>query len=219
MAVMNQKYKIFGRTRGRSKKFNNSENYLELFKKYKIDNLTASKTYLLDIGTGYGETTIYLAQKNKNKKIIACEKYIDGNLNLIKNIKKNKINNIYLHTGNVYEILDQFEKKITFESIWIFFPDPWPKKRHFKRRLITEKFLNYSHSFIKKNGHIYIATDSTSYIKQIISSIYKCRNLFEWSNQNALHLNISDYFNIETKFLKKAIISGRKPSLFILKKI
>ena len=211
MAGMNQKYKIFGRTRGRSKKFNNSENYLELFKKYKIDNLTTSKTYLLDIGTGYGETTIYLAQKNKNKKIIACEKYIDGNLNLIKNIKKNKINNIYLHTGNVYEILDQLKKKITFESIWIFFPDPWPKKRHFKRRLINVNFFHKIKDFLKKNATIHIASDSKSYISTILMTMHNVKNEFKWMNQNKNEWDYSNMALPQTKYFQKALKKGLNP--------
>ena len=151
--------------------------------------------------------------------IIACEKYVDGNLNLIKNIENNKIKNIFIHPGNVHELLDSNKTKRYFELVWIFFPDPWPKKKHFKRRLISFYFLEKINNYIKKNGEIWIVTDSISYSKHILQSIYQAKKFYKWINQNELHMDLKDYCDLETKFYKKAIISGAKPSLFILKKL
>ena len=100
-----------------------------------------------------------------------------------------------------------------------FFPDPWPKNRHAKRRLITSDFLIKLHKILKESGNIYIATDSTIYIRFILNSIYKCKKYFNWVNQSEINLSIKDYFDIETKYYKKAINSQRKPSLFILRKL
>ncbi len=219
MNTGNFKNRLFGRTRGRSKKKIDIQDYYKNINKFKITKLDTKKKYILDIGTGYGETTIYLANKYPDLIIIACDKYIDGNLNLIKSIKNNSIKNIYIHPGNVNEILDNNLKKQFFEKIWIFFPDPWPKKRHFKRRLITNQFLIKIYPFLKKNGEILIATDSSSYTHFILKALYDSKKYYDWINQNSVHLSPKDYFSLETKFYKKAIISGRKPSLFILKKI
>ena len=103
--------------------------------------------------------------------------------------------------------------------IWIFFPDPWPKNRHAKRRLITSNFLKRIYKILKENSEIYIASDSTIYVRFILNSIYECKDYFQWVNQSEINLSIKDYFNIETKYYKKAIISQRKPSLFILRKL
>ena len=94
-------------------------------------------------------------------------KYIDGNLTLLKNIEKDKINNIQLHNGNVYDVLENLNKKY-FTLVWIFFPDPWPKNRHAKRRLITSDFLMKLHNILKDNSEIHIATDSTIYVLSLI---------------------------------------------------
>ncbi len=214
-----QQNRLYGRTRGRSKKKINIKNYLELLNFYKFSTYETNKSYILDIGTGYGETSIFLSKKYNKDIIISCEKYIDGNLNLLKIIKKEKIHNIKIHNGNALDILDRNSKNLFFNLVWIFFPDPWPKNKHHKRRLITDQFLIKIHSFLKNNGKIVIATDSASYLRFILNSIYLSKNYYEWINQNTTHLSLKDYYDLETKFYKKAIISGRNPSLFILKKI
>jgi len=127
----NYKVRLFGRTRGRSNKKVSYNEYYKIIEKYRIRDLEENKKYILDIGTGYGETSIFLSKNNKDNIILSCEKYVDGNLNLIKKIQQENIINIKLHPGNVYEILDKLGSKEIFEKIWIFFPDPWPKKKTF----------------------------------------------------------------------------------------
>ena len=210
--------RLFGRTRGRSKKKINLKTYYEIVDKYKFQNFNEETEYILDVGSGYGESSIFLAKQFPNKVIISCEKYIDGNIILLKNIEKNKIKNIRLHNGNVYDVLENINKKY-FKLVWIFFPDPWPKNRHTKRRLVTCDFLVKLHKNLKENSEIHIATDSTIYIRFILNSIYKCKDYFVWINQSETNLVIKDYFDIETKYYKKAINSHRKPSLFILRKL
>ena len=211
--------KLFGRTRGRSSKKISLKEYFKIIQEYKIKKFKENSNYILDIGSGYGETSIYLSKKNKDKNIISCEKYIDGNLNLIKKIKLENITNIKIHPGNVYEILNKLGDKRYFDSIWLFFPDPWPKKKHHKRRLITLNFLKKLHNYLKPKGKIYIVTDLPSYTKQILNSIYQANNFYNWVNQNQAYLGYKDHFEFETKFYNKAIIEGRQPILLILKKI
>ena len=214
----NYSKRLFGRTRGRSKKKIDLKKYHQTVDKYKFHNCDKKINYILDIGTGYGETSIFLANKFIDKIVISCEKYIDGNINLLKNIEKNKIHNIRLYNGNVYDVLENTNKKY-FKLVWIFFPDPWPKNRHAKRRLITTDFLVKLHKILKENSEIHIATDSTIYVRFILNSIFNCKDYYLWLNQSNMNLNIKDYFNIETKYYKKAINSQRKPSLFILRKL
>ena len=218
MLSSNYSKRLFGRTRGRSKKNIDLKKYHQTLAKYKFQNCDKNINYILDIGTGYGETSIFLANQFLDKVVISCEKYIDGNIALLKNIEKNKIKNIRLHNGNVYDILEVIYREC-FSLIWIFFPDPWPKNRHAKRRLITSDFLVKLHNTLKESSEIHIATDSTIYVRFILNSIYNCKDYFVWLNQSEMNLHIKDYFDIETKYYKKAINSQRKPSLFILRKL
>ena len=218
MLSSNYSKRLFGRTRGRSKKKIDIKKYHQTVAKYQFQNFDKKINYILDIGSGYGETSIFLANKFLDKVVISCEKYVDGNIVLVKNIEKNKIKNIRLHNGNVYDVLEGLYREC-LSLVWIFFPDPWPKNRHAKRRLITSEFLVKLHNTLKENSEIHIATDSTIYVRFILNSIYNCKDYFVWLNQSEMNLHIKDYFDIETKYYKKAINSQRKPSLFILRKL
>ena len=213
------KYRLFGRTRGRSKKKIDLNNYYKLISESKIKKLDENNNYILDIGTGYGETSIYFSAKYKNYKVITCEKYINGNIYLLDKIKKFKIKNIYVNDCNVHQILDNYKEKKYFNLILIFFPDPWPKKKHIGRRLIDVNFLKKIYSYIKESGKVIIATDSTSYTKDLISYFYILKDIYEWTNQNKIYLDIKDFFNFETKYYRKAINSGRKSNIFVLRKL
>ena len=90
MLSNNYTNRLFGRTRGRSKKKINLKNYYEIVDKYKFEKFNKKFDYILDIGTGYGETSIFLAKQFSDKVVISCEKYINGNIILIKNIEKKK---------------------------------------------------------------------------------------------------------------------------------
>ena len=212
-------YRLYGRTRGRSNKKINIEDYKTKLNKFKIIKLDKKKDYILDIGTGYGETSIYLSKKYPERTVIACEKYIDGNIKLLKKIDRYNLKNIKIFDGNVNKILEELNIEQYFNAVWIFFPDPWPKKKHFKRRLLTSAFLKKLHTFLKSKGRICIATDSVSYTRSILNIIFENKNLFEWLNQTQAYLSVKDVYDIETKFYKKAINSGRNPILFILQKI
>ena len=94
------------------------------------------------------------------------------------------------------------------------FPDPWPKKKHYKRRLINDNFFTKVYPYLKKDGKIFIATDSSSYLKSIMNSIYKTKSLFNWLN-NIPQNWIYEMLDLPcTKFFKKAQNSYR-PSFFI----
>ena len=213
------KYKIYGRKKGRKKK---NQNLHQTFIKSIITkdiNIKKKDNNILDIGSGSGENSIYQSIKFSKSKIIACETYLNGNINLCHEIFKKKIYNILIYNGNVLELLDTIRKKNVFDTIWILFPDPWPKKRHFKRRLINNDFMKRLISMIKKDGNIHIVTDSQSYLRQILSSIYKFRNYFSWENQIIDSWGFDLYKFPQTKFYKKAIKSNRKPFYIKLKKI
>ena len=141
------KYKLFGRFKGRKKSYLLSSND---FKKYLINkdtNIHPKNYNILDIGSGSGENAVYLSFIHPHAKIITCELFEDGNINLSNEIIKKSIDNIKLFQGNVLEFLDCLKKAKIFNEIWILFPDPWPKARHHKRRLLNINFLELIYSY------------------------------------------------------------------------
>jgi tRNA (guanine-N7-)-methyltransferase len=213
------KYKLFGRFKGRKKIHHPS--FMDL-KKYQFNaekDINKSKYSILDIGSGSGENALFLSNIYPKSKIITCELFEDGNINLVNQIIKNQIMNIRLFQGNVLEFLDLAEPLLTFDEIWILFPDPWPKIRHHKRRLINNIFLENISKYLKKSGKLMIATDSQSYIQSIIQNIFLMQNTYMWNNQKVSEWNYNNLELPRTKFYKKATKSNRNSMFFELLKI
>ena len=201
------KYRLYGRSRGRNK--NNIEK--SDVSNIKINKIDSSKYNVVDIGPGYGESTIEIAKTNNRKIVIACEKYIDGINNLIKEIGRNSLKNVFIFDGNANQFLDEYCTTQSISELWILFPDPWPKKRHFKRRLINDSFFNKIKKLLKKDGSIHIATDSKNYLSQILMNIYNVKNDFLWANQERNQWYYSNLSLPKTKYFKKAMKSGLNP--------
>jgi len=212
-------YKLFVIFKVRKKKNNSTFNLLNEFNIDIKKDINKDNYNILDIGSGSGENAIHLSKLYSNVQIITCELFEDANLNLCNQIILNKIQNISLFQGNVLEFLDILNQKSIFDEIWVLFPDPWPKVRHHKRRLINDNFLKFIYFFIKKNGSLFIASDSQSYNRSIINIIFRLKNLFLWKNQNFEDWNYDLLDLPKTKFNKKAIKSNRNSMIFKLNKI
>ena len=213
------KYKLYGRFKGRKKNNNRAFNLLNNFNIDIKKDINQVNYNILDIGSGSGENAIHLSKLYSKAQIITCELFEDGNLNLCNQIILKKIRNISLFKGNVLEFLDILNQKSIFDEIWILFPDPWPKVRHHKRRLINDNFLKFIYFFIKKNGSLIIASDSQSYNRSIVNMIYRLKHLFFWKNQNFEDWNYDLLDLPKTKFYKKALKSNRNSMIFRLNKI
>jgi len=216
MIIDNFKYKLFGRFKGRKKSKQISFNNYKVSIKDDIDHRNFN---ILDIGSGSGENALFLSNFYSNAKVITCELFEDGNINLFNSIQINKIENIRLFNGNVLEFLDKLNHFLIFDQIWILFPDPWPKKRHHKRRLINSSFLKKVHLYIKNSGKLMIASDSQSYIQSILEIIYDVKEFYCWKNQRVAKWNYSNLELPRTKFYRKAEKSNRNTMIFKLRKI
>lgn len=214
--VENIRQKItYGRRRGRIKK-KKLLRYKEDIQKYKFTKFENDKEYILDIGSGNGENTINLSKIYKDKIIIASEVYVDGNYSLLKKIENDKINNIRIFNDNFLFLLEKI-KYGSITEIWILYPDPWPKKKHNKRRLIDEKFLLSISNIIKNQGRIFIATDSEDYFCHILNAFYNTK-VFLWENDEPFQWNQPFLYMAKTSFFKKAQKNGKKSKFMIFKK-
>ena len=216
--IENQEYKLFGRKRARKKKqINNIKEVSKYFVKF--IEFKKNKRYVLDIGSGSGENSINLSNIYPKSEIIACDIFLDGNYNLCNKIIDKKIKNISIYNGNVLELLDSIKTTNLFNSVWILFPDPWPKKKHFKRRLINKKFMLKLNKYINKGGFVHIVIDNQSYFRQILNVIYDIRKYLLWINQDKISWEFDLNIFPETKFYKKAIKYSRNPIYIKLKKL
>ncbi len=133
----------------------------------------SSRELILEIGFGMGASTTEIAKANPNKNYLAIEVHSPGVGNLIKLIQENHIFNLKIIQHDAVEVLNAMIKNDSLDGIHIFFPDPWPKKRHHKRRLIQGNFLKLMAQKIKQSGYLHIATDWEDYALWIIDLLDK----------------------------------------------
>ena len=156
----------------------------------------------LEIGFGNAEHLVQQAINNPEILFIGSEVYMSGIGMLISKIKENDIKNIRIFSDDIRLLLDADPTK-TFDSVKIICPDPWPKDRHHKRRLINKDFLNMIHGFIKENGNLFISTDWENYAESI-KNLLESEGLFIKSEKIYLEKN-----NL-TKFEQRGELEGRK---------
>jgi tRNA (guanine-N7-)-methyltransferase len=161
---------------------------------------------LLEIGFGMGTSTAEIAKANPNKNYIAIEVHSPGVGNLIKLIQENDIFNLKIIQHDAVEVLNAMIKNDCLDGIHIFFPDPWPKKRHHKRRLIQESFLKLMAQKIKQSGYLHIATDWEDYALWIIDLLDK-ETLLQKTSENFFEK--PDYRPL-TKYENRGIKLGYK---------
>ena len=163
--------------------------------------------FWLEIGFGSGEHLINQALKNPNIFFIGCDLYINGIVSLLNQILEKNINNIAIFTEDARELVNRSPKDL-FSKVFILFPDPWPKKRHFKRRLINQEFLNSLSRVMEHDGILHICSDVLSYVRWILYQIAKNSN-FIWivrrSNDWPKKLNN----HVLTKYEQKAKDNSR----------
>ena len=193
----------------------NNLKYLEKYEVFNIDDISKAKISFskltLEIGFGNGENTLALAKANPGTLYLASEVYIAGIGYRLGEIIKNDIKNIKLISGDIRLFIEQINKPI-FDDILIICPDPWPKLKHHKRRMINSKFLKLAHSVIKNNGNLIMSTDWEDYAESIEETIL--------DSNGYKRLKSSSYEKLElTKFQKRAVEEGRKIYTFTLKKV
>ena len=211
----NFSYRLFGRSKGRGKSIKITNKALKI----KIKKIDPSRYNIIDIGSGYGESTLEIAKNDNKKFVISCEKFIDGINKIAENNLHFSLRNISIFHGNVHQLLDEYCPNRSISEIWILFPDPWPKKRHNKRRLINVSFFNKIEQYLKEDGIIHIASDSKLYISEILNSVYQVKKDFKWINQNKEGWNYMNLAMPKTKYFQKALEKGLNPFYLKLMKL
>lgn len=121
----------------------------------------------LEIGFGGGEHLIAQATQNPETGFIGCEPFIDGVAKALGSIDSLGLSNVRIHDSDARDILGWLTPK-SIDRVFILFPDPWPKKRHWKRRIIRGDFLDLLHSRCKPKAQIRFATDIASYVNEAV---------------------------------------------------
>lgn len=122
---------------------------------------------VMDIGVGTGDTTFFHAESHPENNYLAIEVHKPGIGRLLNTIESKNLLNIKIINHDVVDVLQEQIPNDSLSQIFIFFPDPWPKKKHHKRRLINHDLLKLLKKKLTSNGRLHIATDWKDYAKHI----------------------------------------------------
>lgn len=163
---------IYGRRQSRPLRQSQKNLWENLFNDFKIDLKNLPNYHIgevvLEIGFGNGENLAYQAIKHPQALCIGCEPFVNGVASLLAKIAKNQLTNIRIFNDDAKLLLAALPNHFT-NLTFILFPDPWPKKRHHRRRFITMDNLLLLHQKMKKDGELVIATDHPEYLTWILN--------------------------------------------------
>lgn len=126
------------------------------------------KEIILEIGFGMGDATHEIAASHRDKGFLGVEVHAPGVGKLLDRIDKRGLKNIRIIQHDICEVMEEMIPSASLDGVHIFFPDPWPKKKHHKRRLIQEPFLSDLVGLIKPGGYLYAVSDWEDYADQIL---------------------------------------------------
>lgn len=125
---------------------------------------------ILEIGFGMGETTAAIALAHPDHNYLGVEVHSPGVGSLLKQIGEQGLTNLRIVQHDAVEVVEHMLAPACLAGIHVFFPDPWPKKRHHKRRLIQPAFLHLLAARLAPGGYLHLATDWEEYAQQMLES-------------------------------------------------
>jgi tRNA (guanine-N7-)-methyltransferase len=122
---------------------------------------------VMEIGYGMGEATWQIAKDNPAINYLGVEVHMPGVGKLMARIEEFALTNVKLIERDVFEVFHYMIEDGALDGVHLYFPDPWPKKRHFKRRIVNQRFIAEVATKLKPGGYLHIATDWVPYAEWI----------------------------------------------------
>ncbi len=186
-------------------------------KSLELNALSSNRPVWLEVGFGGGEHLVHQAVANPDVHIIGCEPYINGVATLLGKIRKARVSNISVHPGDARDMMDVLPVA-SIDRAFLLYPDPWPKKRHHRRRFVTPEHLDPMARCLKPGAIFRLATDIEDYVRQTLEQM-TARNDFEWLDERP-----GDWHNPwpdwpSTRYEQKALREGRTPHYLTFRKL
>lgn len=173
-----------------------------------------TQTLRLEIGFGGGEHLAHHASLNPDMHYIGCEPYINGVAKCLVAIEDKQLSNIRIHNGDARDLITQLPDAC-LEHVFILFPDPWPKLRHHKRRLVQKAFLTMLAPKMQTGATLQLATDHVDYAQWMIEHCQYHPD-FTWQKQSDYNTPPAQW--TKTRYQCKAEEEGRSAQFFRLVK-
>ncbi len=163
----------------------------------------------LEIGFGGGEHLLAQAAHHPETLFIGCEPFINGVAKCLAGIDSQKLRNIRLYTNDARRLIETMPEACV-DSVFILFPDPWPKIRHHKRRLVSLETLAMLARVYKPGGRLLLATDHVDYSIWMFEVLQQTPH-YRWTAREQADWNTPPMDWTETKYQRKTSAEGRRP--------
>ena len=164
----------------------------------------------LEIGFGGGEHMIAMAGAHPEIGMIGCEAYINGVAMLLSGIERAGVTNLAIHPGDARDLLDVLPEG-SIAQVFLLYPDPWPKKRHHKRRFMNPENLAALGRIVVPGGLLRVATDIGDYARHSLAAV-RDDGGFEWTAERADDWRLPWRGWPGTRYEAKALREGRVPT-------
>lgn len=217
------KFRTFGRAKGRPLSPAQQGLMESLYPAVKVDvttplaGLDDYEQIWFEIGFGGSEHLIWQAAHNPQAAVIGAEPFLNGVAKALRGIDDNGLRNVRLHHGDARDILDNLPDG-SLDKVMVLFPDPWPKPKHHKRRIINPTFLGHVYRVLKPGGEFRFGSDIIHYVDWTLTRVSQFKGAdgggFHWhaNSQSDWRVRSEDWPS--TRYLEKALREGRTGHFF-----
>ena len=162
---------------------------------------------VLEIGCGHGAAALAYAEGHPEHDVLAVDVFTPALARMLAEAERRRLGNLWMHRGDAVELLTDRIPDCSLQAVHLFFPDPWPKAKHAKRRFVSERTLDLIDSRLVPGGHLLVATDHDRYAAHV-RSVFASHGGFEVTEGERPVWRPTDGFEA------KGLAAGRKVSEF-----
>jgi tRNA (guanine-N7-)-methyltransferase len=206
-----RRFQLYGRRKGKALRPHHTRLIAELLPQlaFAPERLDPTRPLRLEIGFGGGEHLAHQAELNRDTLFIGAEPFINGVAKLLALVEARKLGNVVIHADDVRALFERLPDQ-SLERIYLLYPDPWPKARHLRRRLVSQETLKHFHRMLKPGGLFLFASDIAHYVQWTLFETRKAQG-FTWLAESAADWRRPFPDWIETRYEAKAKREGRVP--------
>ncbi len=206
-------FRFYGRRHGKKPSARQEDLVENLLPKVAIDPANLPDTPLwLEIGCGGGEHLIGRALANPDITLLGCEPFMEGVAKILTQVHERTLTNVRVHADDARPLLEDLPTEC-IDRAFILFPDPWPKRRHNKRRFISNANLDRLARIMKPGSHVGIATDHMDYARWILAHFLD-HPVFDWTAERADDWRLAPEGHVQTRYQQKGLEKGDAPVFF-----
>ncbi len=181
-----------------------------------VAGLFGGRPLWLEIGFGGGEHMVHQAARNPGAGVIGCEPFINGVAMLLGKIREAGVENVRVHPGDARDLFDVLPAG-SVQKAFLLYPDPWPKKKHHRRRFVTPEHLEPLARVMAPGAELRVATDIPDYVRQTLLEVPRAG--FEWLAEGPADWRRAWDDWLSTRYEQKALREGRVPHYLTFRRV